>query len=152
MGRDKEFILNVGIYLDEHDATLLKEAGIEFNYYLINDDKELADFYRRNDLIVAAGLVEDGAFHYPCAEAMACGCLVISNYAPLVNTKSILRIQSFNRESILNKLEMFYNMNSEQIKKELLLYTIIRENYSWAVIGEKFNYTLTELYDNEINK
>ncbi|MCV5934446.1 hypothetical protein OFO87_30460, partial [Escherichia coli] len=71
---------------------------------------------------------------------------------PLVNTKSILRIQSFNRESILNKLEMFYNMNSEQIKKELLLYTIIRENYSWAVIGEKFNYTLTELYDNEINK
>ncbi|EPM2311060.1 glycosyltransferase family 4 protein [Escherichia albertii] len=149
-GREKEFILNIGVYLDDYTATLLKEADIEFNYYLINDDKELADFYRRNDLIVAVGLVEDGAFHYPCAEAMACGCLVISNYAPLVNTKSILRIQSFSRECILNKLDIFYNMNSEQIKKELSLYTIIRENYSWDVIGEKFNNTLTELYNNEI--
>jgi glycosyltransferase involved in cell wall biosynthesis len=45
-------------------------------------DRHLARFYKDNDIFVATGLLQDGGFHYPCAESLACGCTVISNYAP----------------------------------------------------------------------
>ena len=49
--------------------TLLKPHG----------DTELAKFYRQNHLFIAIGLIQGGAYHYPCMESMASGTLVISN-------------------------------------------------------------------------
>ena len=43
------------------------------------NDAELGDFYRSLDVLVAPGLVQHGAPHYPVMEAMACG-------VPVVNT------------------------------------------------------------------
>ncbi|EFN8653230.1 hypothetical protein EAF46_25230, partial [Escherichia coli] len=79
---------NIALYLSKDDEVKLKEHDVDYNFYPIYDDIQLAKFYRVNDLVIATGLVEDGAFHYPCAEAMSCGCAVISNYAPLADTNS----------------------------------------------------------------
>ncbi|HDC4570394.1 glycosyltransferase family 4 protein [Enterobacter cloacae] len=141
----KDITLNIGVYLAESDAYKLQKANINFIQIPINNDIELANFYRLNDLVLAVGLVEDGAFHYPCAEAMACGCLVISNYAPLANSNSLLKIDSFSRDSILEKLNLFFSLTNTQIDNELEIGNIIKSLYSWDKVGDKFNKTLLEL-------
>lgn len=46
-------------------------------------DRDLADFYRGCDAIVAFGAHQHGAFHYPTLEALACGVPLISSpYLP----------------------------------------------------------------------
>ncbi|CAM4161304.1 MULTISPECIES: glycosyltransferase family 4 protein [Lelliottia] len=141
----KDCILNIGVYLDERDAHRLEQAGVRYNHIPINNDSALADFYRSNDLMIATGLVEDGAFHYPCAEAMACGCLVISNYAPLVNTDSVLKIKQFSKELIREKLDVFYNLVPAQIQHEIEGNNIIDKIYSWDIVGDKFDKVLVEI-------
>ncbi|VEB96362.1 Glycosyl transferases group 1 [Cedecea lapagei] len=97
----EDLVLNVALYLSEEDRLRLEKIKINYNVIEINNDLDLANFYRLNDLIIATGLVEDGAFHYPCAEAMSCGCAVISNYAPLTNTNSKLKIENLIKTLLL---------------------------------------------------
>lgn len=47
------------------------------------NDKELGDFYRTIDIMLAPGIVQLGAPHYPVMEAMACGIPVVTTgYLP----------------------------------------------------------------------
>lgn len=47
------------------------------------DDNELADYYRSIDIIIAPGIDQHGAPHYPVMEAMACGVPVVTTgYLP----------------------------------------------------------------------
>ncbi len=47
------------------------------------NDKELADYYRTLDIMLAPGIVQHGAPHYPVMEAMACGVPVVTTgYLP----------------------------------------------------------------------
>ncbi|MFQ3666815.1 MAG: glycosyltransferase family 4 protein [Sphingomonadaceae bacterium] len=47
------------------------------------NDRELADFYRNIDILVAPGTVQHGAPHYPVMEAMACATPVVTTgYMP----------------------------------------------------------------------
>jgi len=53
------------------------------------NDYELSDFYRSLDIMVAPGLVQLGAPHYPVMEAMACGVPVITTgYLPASDQNS----------------------------------------------------------------
>ena len=53
------------------------------------NDSELADFYRKVDILIAPGTIQLGAVHYPVIEAMACGTPVITTgYSPADNTNS----------------------------------------------------------------
>jgi len=53
------------------------------------NDKELADFYRSLDIMIAPGLVQLGAPHYPVMEAMACGIPVVNTgYMPASDVNS----------------------------------------------------------------
>jgi glycosyltransferase involved in cell wall biosynthesis len=60
------------------------QAGIEGVHVSIpSNDDELAAFYRSVDVLVAPGLVQHGAPHYPVMEALACGTPVITTgYLP----------------------------------------------------------------------
>lgn len=137
-------IINIAIYISEEDQERLIDNGVKFNYFKINNDNELADFYRCNDLIIATGLVEDGAFHYPCAEAMSSGCIVISNYAPLVDTESCFKITHLETELMLEKLDCFLASSHEDIQNEIAKNIANIKSYSWDVVGSKFNNTLSK--------
>lgn len=130
--------VHVALYLSEEN----KEKLSEYFFHKIDSDSDLALFYSQCDIVIATGLIENGAFHYPCAEAMASGCLVISNYAPLEN--SILQIESFSAEGVANKLRYCLDeMSEEDIESEVLKNTQTIEAYSWESIGAKFRATIS---------
>lgn len=143
-GRDKDIIINISVYLSEENKNLMLENGITFNYFEIKNDEELADFYRLNDIVIATGLVEDGAFHYPCAEAMACGSLVISNYAPLATSRSSYKLETFSTKSLEEKLNLYYHSNYASIQEEINANITIMNDYSWATVSKKFDLYLTQ--------
>ncbi len=107
----------------------------------ISSDKELAEFYSENDLIIATGLIEGGAFHYPCAEGMASGRIVISNYAPLSNTTSSLYIDSEGvaEHDIYEKILKVLEYDKVDIAKEVENNYLEIQEYSWFNIGKKMN-------------
>jgi glycosyltransferase involved in cell wall biosynthesis len=64
-------------------------ADPSIHIVLPNNDKELADYYRSLDILVAPGTVQLGAAHYPVMEAMACGVTVVNTgYLPSDNNNS----------------------------------------------------------------
>ncbi|MCL6349809.1 glycosyltransferase family 4 protein [Pectobacterium polaris] len=134
--------LNVAIYLDDVDKRKLEDNGIKFSFFPIINDEDLGEFYRKNDLMLAVGLVEDGAFHYPCAESMACGCIVISNYSPLVNTESKFKIDTFNEKAIIEKLNFFNQLSIFEIEDEIKLNSLEINKITWEKVGDNFNRAL----------
>ena len=130
--------VHVALYLSDDNKNKLSD----YHFHEVNSDADLAAFYAECDIVIAVGLIEDGAFHYPCAEAMASGCLVISNYAPLID--SHLRIDSFSVSAVKDKLEYCLNsMSPEQIDFEIEMNSKIIQNYSWENIGSKFKTIIT---------
>ncbi|WP_434931430.1 hypothetical protein ACRWQM_04855 [Shewanella sp. HL-SH5] len=125
--------VHVALYLSDDN----KDKLFAYNFHEVNSDADLANFYNECDILIAVGLIEDGAFHYPCAEAMASGCLVISNYAPLKD--SHLRIDSFSALDVTDKLTYCLEiMSPKQIDSEIERNSQIMQNYSWKNIGSKF--------------
>ncbi|AOR64666.1 glycosyltransferase family 4 protein [Pectobacterium wasabiae] len=136
--------LNVAVYLSDIDKRKLENSGVEFSFFPISNDEELGEFYRKNDLMLAVGLVEDGAFHYPCAESMACGCIVISNYSPLAYTKSRFKIDTFNENVIIEKLNEFNQLTISEVENEIKINSFEINKISWEKIGDKFNKALLD--------
>lgn len=136
-----DFSLNIAVYMDVNWMNKIES----FNFYEIHNDEQLADFYRLNDIIIATGLIEDGAFHYPCAEAIASNCLVISNYAPLVNGESILSLKSFDKEELAKKIEQCFELSQSDIINELASnYQLVKDS-SWSIVGDKFHKILLHM-------
>lgn len=135
---ENKVVINVAVYLaDEY-----KSKGIK--YHEVNNDVELAGFYKLNDIFVATGLVEYGAFHYPCAESMVAGCLTISNYAPLTDTDSCLKIIGFSQNEIIEKLNKAMNiyLSGEYFEIERNQNAMLK--YSWDNISRSFNDIVNE--------
>jgi glycosyltransferase involved in cell wall biosynthesis len=133
-----DVFLNIAVHMPKISPIL--ENNVAF--YEINNDESLADFYRKNDIFVATGLVEDGAFHYPCAESMACNCVVISNYAPLTNRidtfNTSLRLHEVNSEKIEQAIKYALQMKNEDIDREVKINSDLMSAYSWEVVSKKF--------------
>ncbi|EFI8008645.1 hypothetical protein DBU31_005077, partial [Escherichia coli O158] len=137
-------IINIAIYLEEVDKERLIAAGFQVKFFPITSDLELASFYRSNDIMIAVGLIEDGAFHYPCAEAMACGCLVISNYAPLTETNSVLKLVKFDAYKLGEAINICLNLDLEEKSKEIQSNISALNKYDWKIVGETFNSLLLD--------
>ncbi|MEI9578866.1 glycosyltransferase family 4 protein [Enterobacter asburiae] len=142
LGNKEGIIVNIAVYLDEVDRERLISAGFKVNFVPITSDLELASFYRSNDVMIAVGLVEDGAFHYPCAESMACGCLVISNYAPLAETNSSLKLKKFEANTLYDAINHCLKFSDEEKKREIQANIGVLEKYDWKIVGETFNFLL----------
>lgn len=134
--------LNIAIYLSEESRMKLQKNNISFEYTQINSDQDLARYYRTIDIMLAVGLVEDGAFHYPCAESMACGCLVISNYAPLTATNSKFKLDTFSKKALLSKLDFATQLHTSDLQVEVTNNIKEIEKISWEAIGKEFNEVL----------
>lgn len=134
--------LNISI----HKPVVIDSYFENYNFYEISCENDLAEFYKKCDVILAVGLIEDGAFHYPCAEAMSSSCLVISNYAPLsLNSKSKLFISSYSQSGIISKLVTLSNMTESEILEELDVNRKIIEMLSWVKVGKDFNNIIAKL-------
>ncbi|MGL5396874.1 MAG: glycosyltransferase [Shewanella sp.] len=137
---DERINVNVAVYMPEveHKINSLR-------HYKISNDVELSNFYKINDIFIATGLIEDGAFHYPCAEAMTAGCLVISNYAPLCDTSSTLKLTTFSEIEINNALMKIFNLTPDEIAHEVSSNQAIMSTFAWNMVGVKMNSVLQSI-------
>lgn len=100
-------------------------------------DKNLADYYRSLDVLVAPGHIQLGAIHYPVIEAMACNVPVITTgYYPANNENSfIVPIKS--PEKIAETIEKIYFNYEEAYKKSQKSQEKIGE-FAWEVVAKNF--------------
>jgi glycosyltransferase involved in cell wall biosynthesis len=99
-------------------------------------DEYLAKFYQQCDVFVATGLIQDGAFHYPCIESMASGCLVISNYAPATENNSI-HLSNVNCDKIVAALMEALEMPPLRRRDLAEVSKADVKKYQWDLIASK---------------
>jgi trehalose-6-phosphate synthase len=73
---------------------------------------------------------------------MACGCLVISNYAPLAETKSKLKLEKFDANKLYEAINDCLGFSDEEKKNEIQSNISILKKYDWKIVGETFNFLL----------
>lgn len=109
------------------------------NYELVqpHGDKNLADFYRSLDVLIAPGHIQLGAIHYPVIEAMACNVPVITTgYFPADNKNSfIVPIKS--PDAIAKIIENIYLDYSIAYDKAKIAYNNIG-CFSWDNVSKEF--------------
>lgn len=137
----KNLVLNVAFELPEtvelvnYDfVRLLKPHG----------DKHLAEFYRGTDLFIATGLIQDGAFHYPCLESLASGCIVISNYGP-ANEANALCITAVTKEKIEQQIHAYLALRENELASMRAHARIDVKAYGWPAIAQKMLDSFTQL-------
>lgn len=73
------------------------------------NDKQLSDFYRSLDIMIAPGTVQLGAPHYPVMEAMACGVPVITTGYMPANEKNSWIVKVGSADSIVSATNKLIN-------------------------------------------
>ncbi|WP_339488048.1 glycosyltransferase [Pseudomonas sp. EL_65y_Pfl2_R95] len=99
-------------------------------------DLNLSLFYKKMDLFIATGLMQDGAFHYPCMEALASGCIVISNYAPASYSNAIF-LTKVNVDKLVDNIVVFLGMKNASLKKISDQADKDMDSYTWSNIAQK---------------
>lgn len=136
--KDYNVVLNVAVFMPRIPDKIKHLVS----FTSVDSDEKLASFYKGNDIIIATGLIEDGAFHYPCAEGMAVGKVVVSNYAPLCFSSSVpssaLKLHNVSVEVIFNSLEYALNMSGEDQAHAVRENIEIMKSYGWSMIGVEF--------------
>ncbi|NMG46032.1 glycosyltransferase [Aromatoleum toluvorans] len=102
------------------------------------NDRELADFYRSLDVLIAPGIVQLGACHYPVLEAMACGTPVVTTgYLP-ANTENAWIVPIKNSSAIASAVERIAGMDSSVRAKYLEKAVNAIEPFMWDNVAEQF--------------
>ncbi|TWR92321.1 glycosyltransferase family 4 protein [Pseudomonas saxonica] len=106
-------------------------------------DENLGAFYRSVELFIATGLIQDGAFHYPCLESMASGCVVISNYGPADENNALL-IRLTTVDKIQTEILRYLNFTAEDISRIRKLGREVSAQFSWSNTARKMEYFLNK--------
>lgn len=103
-----------------------------------NNDKELGDFYRSIDILVAPGIGQLGAPHYPVMEAMACKTIVITTgYLPADDNNSLI-IPEHDSKAIVEAVKKVVSMPSNQLKMKVELAFDDMQPFNWKSIAADF--------------
>jgi len=100
------------------------------------NDRDLADFYRSLDILVAPGTVQHGAPHYPVLEAGACGVSVVSTGYMGATPESSWITLNKNVESIVDSILDVVSNDSKRIKKRRAFLAVVRD-FSWEKVSGK---------------
>jgi hypothetical protein len=129
----KNLILNVAFELPK----TVDLANYEFvRMFSPHGDDNLAAFYREADLFIAIGLLQDGAFHYPCLESLASGCTVISNYGPATDSNS-LYFSNVTKEKIAQQILRYLQLDESELKSMRAHAKNDVTLYGWSEIAKK---------------
>jgi glycosyltransferase involved in cell wall biosynthesis len=101
------------------------------------NDRELADYYRSVDVLLAPGIVQLGACHYPVIEAMACGTPVVTTgYLPADPSNSwIVPIED--GEAIAKAVEAVMAMGPEAMRSRTDRALAATERFHWPNIARE---------------
>jgi len=102
------------------------------------DDEELSQFYRSVDILLAAGTVQLGAFHYPVLESMSSGTpLVTTEYLP-ADASNAWIVPSRDSEAIANAVLEILQTPIDELTSKLDRAEAAVEEYSWPSVAQKF--------------
>ena len=133
LGRGRSVHLRVAYGNVEHLARGL--PGVEV--VVPANDRELGDFYRSLDVLVAAGLAQHGAVHYPVLEAMACGVPVICTpYLPANSSNSML-VPAGDSSAIARQVEQLME-RPELIESMTTSARRAAEDFAWDRVATAF--------------
>ena len=109
------------------------------NHELVHPDgdKNLADFYRSLDILVAPGHIQLGAIHYPVIEAMACNVPVITTGYYPANDENSFIVPVKRPDKIAKTIEMIINDYSIAMKKAIKARAEIQQ-FDWKIVSNKF--------------
>jgi glycosyltransferase involved in cell wall biosynthesis len=100
-------------------------------------DKNLADFYKSLDILVAPGHIQLGAVHYPVIEAMACKTPVITTGYYPANNENAYIVPVKNPSLIANTIiEIMEDYEKATEKAEIAYKTV--SQFDWEIVSAKF--------------
>lgn len=129
----QDLILNIAFEIPD---------GLNANLYSFirisqpHGDCALADFYRQADVFVATGLLQDGAFHYPCLEAMASGCVVISNYGPATQASAFC-VSNVDKDIIAESLMRYLATGTDELDAMRAYAAKVVLRHGWSQTGDR---------------
>lgn len=108
-----------------------------------SNDKELSDFYRSIDIMIAPGTVQLGAPHYPVMEAFACGIpTVTTGYLP-ANQENAWIVPIGDVNSIVESVkDIVQNTEKREAKKVACLKDI--SGFEWSLAAKKMLHIFQE--------
>lgn len=100
------------------------------------NDRELSEFYRSLDIMIAPGIVQFGAPHYPVMEAMACGVPVVTTGYMPANYENSWLVESSNANSIVAAVNEISTsrMSGDKITKA----SEDMAGFSWESVAKEF--------------
>lgn len=102
---------------------------------ILENDQELAQYYRSLDILIAPGLVQLGAPHYPVMEAMACGIPIITTgYMPASKENAWL-VPLRSAEGIADAVSHII-ANPDERRRKVSQGLDAIEQFSWDKIAE----------------
>lgn len=107
-----------------------------YDVVIPKNDYELADYYRSVDILIAPGLVQLGAPHYPVMEAMACGTSVITTGYMPANINNAYIVPVGDVLAIVDKVKLILTGDDSRIEKVRLALNDIKQ-FSWPKLAEK---------------
>jgi glycosyltransferase involved in cell wall biosynthesis len=124
----------VELYIAFGDKKWEEIDGVKM--FFPNGDEELAEFYRKLDVYLSAGLLQLDAIHYPVLESMATKIpLITTGYYPSNNENSwIIPIQ--NSSAIVDKVEEILQNPIIAEEKANKAFSEVGQ-FSWDIISEK---------------
>ncbi|TWD86093.1 glycosyltransferase involved in cell wall biosynthesis [Variovorax beijingensis] len=103
-----------------------------------SNDRELSDFYRSIDILIAPGTVQLGACHYPVLEAMSCGTPVITTgYLP-ANKENSWIVPTEDSESIVSSVLEISASSRVDVLKKLDLAAAAIDFFYWKNVSQRF--------------
>jgi len=115
------------------------EQGDDLSIHPINNDHELAAFYREIDILVVACQGQRGAPHYPVIEAMASGTPVVhTGYFPGTKDNSWEATEA-SRDAVSAAISQLIETPPEEVKRRTRkARQLIESRLSWPAVAKQF--------------
>jgi glycosyltransferase involved in cell wall biosynthesis len=109
-------------------------------------DRELADYYRSVDILIAPGTVQHGAPHYPVLEAGACGAVVITTGYLGATADTAWLVENRSVDSIVDAVDAVMADPQEADRRRRRFLTVL-EAFRWDRVGADFIATFLGRHD-----